>query len=538
MAPSRTIPAPARPRPRRRGDVAASFAALVVGAVLAAQARAVPAPAPCDDATFIRRATLDLVGRQPTPEELEGFLADKSAGKRSAAVERLLADPGWATNWARYVRDVILYRRTDDRAITMAKPLEAFLVSRLRDGASWNRIAREMITATGTPAEHGETAIIMAQMGETSDIAAEVSRVFLGIQIQCAQCHDHFTDRWKREQFHHFAAFFPRIAIVPRGEGVGADRFDVVSFDTAPRRRPGKNPDNPRRGDLEHEMPDKDDPSKPGKVMRPQFFLAGAGVPLGTPDQERRRAVARAITAADNPWFARAIVNRLWTELVGEGFYAGIDDLGPDREPREADTLERLCRDFVAAKHDLRALFRGIMATPAYQAESRSRGTADPAAATASCPQRLRADQLFAEILAALGVEEESIGGGGRGDAARPLVGGPRFLFAQVFGYDPSLPREEVVGSIPQALLLMNGAVLARAIDGDRRRSGLGRLLAEHPDDRSAADAIYVRVLARHATPVELKTCLDHVAATGDREEGFEDVFWALVNGPEFIHRK
>jgi hypothetical protein len=510
---------------------------LVVGVLAAAGAGAAPTPTACDDATFLRRATLDLAGRQPTPGELDAFLADDSAGKRAAAVERLLADPAWATTWARYFRDVILYRRTDERALAMAKPLEAFLADRLEDGAAWDRIARDMITASGAPAEHGETAIIMAQMGETADIAAEVSRVFLGIQIQCAQCHNHFTDRWKREQFHHFAAFFPRVAIAPRPDGKGLDRFEVVSFDSEPRRRRGKKPNDPRRGDLEHEMPDKDDPSRPGTVMRPEFFLAGAGVPLGTKDQERRRTVAHAVTDDDNPWFARAIVNRLWTELVGTGFYAGIDDLGPDREAREPDLLDGLCRDFAAAEHDLRAIFRAIMATPAYQAESHSRGTADAAATTASCPQRLRADQLFTQILAALDVDEAAIAG--RGTAAqRPAFGSPRALFTQVFGYDPSLPREEIVGSIPQALLLMNGPQLSRAIDGDRRGTALARLLAEHADDREAADAIYVRVLARHPSPDEMRTCLDHVAAAGDRAEAFEDVFWALVNGPEFIHRR
>ncbi len=530
MAPLPTSFAVVRRRPGVRGLALCLF----VAGVAATQVRgSMASPAPCDDATFLRRATLDLAGRQPTPAELEAFLADGADGKRAAAVERLLADPAWAAHWARYFRDVILFRRTDDRALAMAKPLETFLADRLRDGVGWDGIAREMITATGAPADHGETAIIMAQMGETSDIAAEVSRVFLGIQIQCAQCHDHFTDRWKRDQFHRYAAFFPRLAIAPR-QGQGLERFEVVSYDAEPRRPRGKNPDNPRRGDLEHEMPDKDDPSKPGTVMQPAFFLTAASVPLGTKDQERRGTVARAITADDNPWFARAIVNRLWTELVGVGFYAGIDDLGPDREPREADLLERLSRDFVAADHDLRALCRAIMATPAYEAPSRSRAARDGDPAMASCPQRLRADQLFTQILAALDVDEAAVGGA----AGRPRFGGPRGVFTQVFGYDPSLPREEIVGSIPQALALMNAEPLARALAGNRRGSPLGRLLADHPEDGAAADAIYVRVLARHPSPNELQTCLDHVAAAGDRAAGFEDVFWALLNSAEFIHRR
>jgi len=497
-------------------------------------AAAASVPAPCDDATFLRRSALDLVGRQPDPRDLEAFLADGAADKRARAIDGMLSEPAWAGTWARYFRDVILSRRADDRALAMAGSLETFLAERLRDDdASWARIAHAMITAVGPPSDRGETAIVMAQMGETADVAAEVSRVFLGIQIQCAQCHDHFTDRWRRRQFHEFAAFFPRIEIV-REEGMGLDRFRVASRDEGPRRQ--GQPAGPRRGRLEHAMPHLDDPSRPGTVMRPTFFLTGDTVPLGTPDLERRRAVADWITSADNPWFARAIVNRLWGELVGTGFYAGIDDIGPDREPREADELDRLCVEFVAAGHDLRVLFRSIMATPAYQSVARSR--AEPEAGlAASCPQRLRADQLFAQILAALDADEP-------GPRPAPRRGGGRMTFAprapfiQAFGYDPSLPRDEVAGSIPQSLLLMNSQPLARAIDAARPASALGRLLAEHADDRTLADAIYVRVLARHPSPEELAACLEHVREVGDRGPAFEDVFWALVNGPEFIHRK
>ena len=492
-----------------------------------------PAPPACDDATFLRRASLDLVGRQPPPAEVDAFLADRSPTKREDLIDDLLADPAWAATWGRYFRDVILYRRSDDRAIAMAPALETFFRERLQTGAAWDEIARDVITATGVPSEHGETAIIMAQMGETADIAAEISRVFTGVQIQCAQCHDHFTDRWKREQFHEFAAFFPRTAI-RRGPGAGIDRFEVVSFDRDPRKGRGKRPDNPRRGELEHEMPHIDDPSLPGTVMQPRFFIGGRGVPLGTPDRERRATAARLITSPDNSWFARAIVNRIWTELVGDGFYDGIDDLGPDREARSPELLEQFCEEFVATDHDLRSLFRAVMATPAYQSAARSRADATRPVGSASCPQRLRADQLFTQVLAAIGVEERQAAGRAGG---RRQMGVPRVIFNQTFGYDPGLPRDEISGSIPQALLLMNSQPLALAMDGDRRGTLLGRLLVELPDDRELADELHLRTLARHATPAEIAVCLDHVRDSGDRAAAFEDIFWALVNSAEFIHR-
>lgn len=514
--------------------------AVLLGAFLPLVATAAsPTPPPrCDDAIFLRRATLDLIGRQPTPDELDAFVASRSPSKRSDLVNRLLADPAWATNWSRYFRDVILYRRSDDRVILMAKSLETFFGGHLsKPVARWDDIAREMITALGDPMEHGETAIIMAQMGETSDITAEVSRVFTGIQIQCAQCHDHFSDRWKRNQFHELAAFFPRIEI-KRTNSDGPNQYEVVSRDLGRAGR-GMKPNNPRRGDLEHEMPDIDDPAKPGTVMQPKFFLTGYTLPLGTPDKERRETAARLITSEDNPWFARAIVNRVWTELVGDGFYDGIDDLGPDREPRFPEQLDELCRKFVTADHDLKSLFRAVMATHAYQAKARPRADASREIGGTSCPQRLRADQLFSQVILALGIDEEAIAarGGKQKGGARKLIGTPRGAFNQVFGYDPGLPRDEIAGSIPQALMLMNGKALAQALDGNRATL-LARLLREETDDRAVADELHVRTLARHATPAEITVCLAHVRATGDRAEAFEDIFWALINSAEFIYRK
>lgn len=530
---------------------AGRFLTALISACLIASAGAAPAgaadtvaPASSDE-VFFRRVHLDLVGRQPRPDEVATFVADPSSEKRALTVDRLLADPDWAKTQARYFRDVILYRRTDPRAAALAAPLEDWLVERLSGDASWDRIARDLITATGSPGEHGETAIVMAQMGETADIAAEVSRIFLGIQVQCAQCHDHTTDRWKREQFHEFAAFFPRIFIRPAG-GQGIDRFEVVSFDAEPRRQRGKNPDNPRRGDLEHVMPDRDDPSKPGTTVAPRFFLTGQSLPLGTRDQERRHAIADWITAPSNPWFARAIVNRLWAEWVGEGFYPTIDDIGPDREPFSRERLDDLAAGFTAHDSDLRWLSRAICTSPEYARESRSRASQEHEGFAAVCPQRLRADQLFTQLMDTLGANEARAGqqvrrrGGPLPEEAmqRLRIGTPRNRFTQVFGFDPSMPREEVVGSIPQALLLMNGPQLATAMSADRPGTLLSRLLRTEPDDAAVTRALYLRALAREPSEDELHTCLDHVAERGDRAEAFEDVFWALVNSAEYLYRR
>ena len=168
-----------------------------------------------DDATFLRRVWLDIVGDIPTPEHVTAFLLDPAPDKRERVVRELLDDPQYGQNWARYWRDVILLRRLEDRAAIVSNALVVSLTEKFNQNEPWDKIAAEFITATGDAKENGTTAIQLAQDGRTEETAAEMSRIFLGIQIQCCQCHDHPYDSWKREQFHEFAAFFPRIAVRP-----------------------------------------------------------------------------------------------------------------------------------------------------------------------------------------------------------------------------------------------------------------------------------------------------------------------------------
>ena len=238
-----------------------------------------------DDATFARRVWLDIVGDIPAPEELTAFLLDPAPDKRAQLVKKLLADPHYGLNWARYWRDVILFRALDDRSQLVANPLEADLGKWLNENRPWNQIATEFVTAHGDVREVGSTAIMMAQDGQTEEIAAEVSRIFLGVQIQCAQCHDHPYDRWKREQFHELAAFFPRVTVRPVRD-LTKRSFEVVGQDRFGRNGRAMNPAN--RATAEHMMPDLEDPQAPGTQMEPKFFLTSTTVPWGTTDEQRR----------------------------------------------------------------------------------------------------------------------------------------------------------------------------------------------------------------------------------------------------------
>ncbi|MBL8825867.1 MAG: DUF1553 domain-containing protein [Planctomycetaceae bacterium] len=483
------------------------------------------------DEVFLRRVYLDLVGELPSPSELTLFAFDPAADKRTKIVEKLLNDVRYGRNWARYWRDVIMYRRTEDRALLVAAPLEEYLTQQFNTNVGWDRIAQTFVEATGNVQEHGETAVIVAQMAEPVDVASEMSRIFLGVQIQCAQCHDHPTDRWKRQQFHEFAAFFPRISARPvliNGQPRG---IEIASADFGARR-----PGMMGRRDPEHYMPDLKDPSAKGTMVAPVFFATGRKLTTGKSDSERRDSLAEWLTARENTWFARAFVNRVWAELIGEGFYEPIDDLGPDRKPTAPQTMELLAREFVDHKHDVKWLYRTIMATETYQREARPRRLEHQPAFVANCAQRLRADQILDVLQGALGVELASIGG------TAPPIGplgrlGARFFFGQTFGYDPSVRRDEVTNTIPQALMLMNGGMLNDAIKARSPVTQLGRLVNQTPDDEELVVELYLRTLGREPNERELSASLTHVRQTKDRAEAYEDLLWALLNRTEFVYR-
>ncbi|MCI0357375.1 MAG: DUF1549 and DUF1553 domain-containing protein [Planctomycetaceae bacterium] len=487
------------------------------------------------DEIFLRRISLDLVGRVPTPEQIVAFVLDPSRDKRDKAVQKLLADSRYGENWGRYWRDVIMYRKTEERAQIIAGPLESYLVASLNENKPWSQVATDFITALGSAEENGAVGLIMAQQGQPEEVTAEVSRIFLGVQIQCAQCHDHPTDRWKREQFHELAAFFPRVAsrlILMQDRRT----TEVVANDSAIAGR-FRGPMNMRRfGTPEHHMPDLKDPQAQGTLMTPVLFATGQKLDLGTKDAERRGSLAKWITAKDNPYFAKAFVNRMWSELCGEGFYEPVDDMGPDRHATAPQTLDYLAGQFAASGYDVKWLLRTIMATEMYQLPSAPRRGPEEPPFQAAVAQRLRADQLLDNLLHVLEASEPAAIGPGRPGGGLYRGFGQRGQFNAAFGYDPSQRRDEIAGSIPQALAMMNSPMINGAMRGTGQTM-LARLLAEIKDDKGLVQELYLKTLAREPSQSELTTCLLFVKQVDNRTEAFEDILWGLVNSTEFLHR-
>ena len=550
-----------------------------------------PAP-PCSDEDFLRRAAFDLAGRPPKPDGVVKFLAWKEPAKRAEAVGLLLEGDEWAANQARYWRDVIFQRATNGRAQLAESTFEDWLAGRLAGGAGWDEIATDLLTATGDIRENGATGLIFAHDGDPAELAGEVSRVFLGVQIGCANCHDHPYDKWTRDDFHALAAYFPRVRVrriptpPPTAEIVSFDfaraanaelfrrnpefvfrRFDkdgdgkitrpesagtdigrafaamllygdkdgdgAISLDEMKTLRP---PSQGRNEKMEYFKPDLSDPASEGTLVRPALFATGAKTEIGTADVVRRRALAAAITDPGNPWFARAVVNRVWNELVGSGFYMPVDDLGPGREAVCPDVLELLCDGFVASGHDLKWLLATVANTQAYQ-RSLGTGSADAAPFAAASPTRLRGDQVYSALIQIVGEPSpsrfpmlERLGAGRRPNLT------PRQQVAELFGTDPSTPLGEVTGDVPQSLFLMNGPL----VQGRMKATGgpLGEIVNASDDPAEVVDRLYLLALSRRPTADDRKRALAYVAAAPSRREAYEDLLWAIVNSAEFVTRR
>ena len=488
-----------------------------------------PAPRTTDE-EFIRRLTLDLTGRLPTPAEITEFLADKNPSKRARLIDTLLDSDDFAKHWALYFRDVITSRTTDQRARLFVPHFEKWLTGQLKANTSWAAITRAILTASGTVRvddvdKNGQAFFLSSRFGPDAapELAAETSRIFLGIQIQCAQCHDHPSDVWKRRQFHEFAAFFVRVKDKPIREDMKLAGQELVSLPFA-----------------EHKMPGKDDPKK-GTPVSPRFIDGKApkskSFRLTPTDMERRQALAEYITSRDDPWFAGAFANRIWGELMGQSFYMPIDDMGPQKDAVMPEVLARVAAAFRGSDYDIKGLFRAILNSQTYQRRIRP-GEFDHLLFAASNPTRLSADALWQMLVDILGPLTPP-GAGPPMKKAGPFARlvGPEGVFKQDFSFDPSTKSDEVEGSISQALFMMNNPLLNQKLQA-RGTNLLAHVLSTYSQDDEALSALYLRTLARRPTDREAARCKNHIRSATSRAEAYEDILWALLNSTEFQSKR
>lgn len=489
------------------------------------------------DEQFIRRVSLDLTGQLPAPDEITAFVENVDSDKRPQLIDKLLESDAWARHWARFWRDVVSARITNRRSMGLTRSFEEWLFEQFRDDRNWGEITRDILTAEGElrfsssvstnsalvkkpnwqprpNTKGGELFFLVAHdTDEAEERAAETSRVFLGIQIQCAQCHDHFTEPWKREQFHELAAYFSRIKYQQLFD---AKKLTGVQLVTQP--------------DREHKMVSLADPES-SSIIHPRF-LNGHTPDRNLSDHERRQALADVIVDRQNYWFAAAWVNRIWRELMGQSFYENVDDLGPRKEVIFPEVLTRLTGAFRGTDYDMKAMFRAIANSETYQ---RRLGAGDLSAGhsslAAACPAPLRADVLWdslEHVFGSLGSSQFHTRGGKRFNVS--ILEGK---FKAEFDFDPAIKHDDVDGTIPQSLFLMNNPDINKRIKATRTNF-LGLINKNFPDDADAVTEIYRHVLARTPTDRELTRCRTYITNSAERVEAFEDILWALINSTEF----
>jgi hypothetical protein len=467
-----------------------------------------------DDIQFLRRVSLDLVGRQPSLEEFQLYLKDQKPNRRGRAVDRLLASPDFGRNWGNFWSDVIGSRQEEPQLTFLNyETFRGWLADRFNAGTGWDEIVFQMLTAVGTVGENPQGAFVGFHQGEPNKIAGETTRVFLSVKIACAQCHDHPFIEMPQETFHGFAAFFARTKVkLPWND---SDGIEISSSDKD-----------------EHKMPGSKD-------MTPPMIFGVNPQELGLDDLDRRERLAKWVVSGENPYFARAFVNHVWARLMGRGFYDPVDDMGEMADARLTELHQALADHFAASEFDARALFRVIVASQIYQQADREVPDVK-IPFTGATPKKLRGDEVFDSLATAIGLPNL------KGEQPKetsdtrfpPPPKSTRDLVNEAFGYDPSFQDSLINRTMKQAMLMMNNEQLLKQLEASAgSETMLAKLLKAEPDNAQVTDVLYARVLARRPNEREREIVEYHLKNSGSRESAFEDLLWSLVNTAEFTTR-
>jgi Protein of unknown function (DUF1553)/Protein of unknown function (DUF1549) len=467
------------------------------------------------DATFLRRAYLDVLGRLPTLDETRAFLDDRAAEKRSKLVDYLLRQPEYADYWANKWADLL--RPNPYRAgIKATYNLDAWLRQSFRENKPYNQFAREIVTAQGSTFRNG-AAVVFRDRREPDEITTMMSQLFLGIRLDCARCHHHPFEIWSQDDFYSLASYFARIG--RKGQGVSppiSGGEEIIFTGT--------------RGEVKHPLT--------GQVMTPRP-LFGKAKPIEG-DMDPREVFAEWMLADDNPYFARVIVNRVWADLMGRGIVDPIDDLRATNPPSNGPLLDALAQDFRKQGYDLKKLIRTMMTSYVYGLSSRpnERNAADTRNYSRHYRQRLRAEVLLDAVCDITQVPEtfSAMPPGAR--AMQLWTFRSQSVFLDSFGrpdpnQDPPCERTTET-TVVQALHLMNSPNLHRKVTSDSGRAAT--LAAKTKSDDEIIDELYLLCYSRLPDETERTLCRKAFAQVGfTRRQVTEDILWALLNTPEFF---
>ena len=469
------------------------------------------------DMEYIRRVYLDIVGHIPPLEELESFLKNKDRNKRSTIVNQLMETDGYIHYWSDIWTNLLVGR--DPPRAASREHLTAWVSDSLSTGQSYDQFVYDLVSATGEREENGAVNFLLSHLNDQATPAtAKISQLFLGMRLQCTQCHDHPFNQWKQDQFWQLNAFFRQTRQTREGD-------DET---------------------LKVKLLNSDDPS-PVYFERRSGLMSVAFPTLfdGTliedfSDTNRRRALALFLIKPENRWLSEALVNRMWGHFFGYGFTHPMDDMGPHNRPTHPEVLRQLAVDFVQSNFDVKHLIRTITSTEAYHRSSviyRGNERDNPASWSAPSFSRMyvkqmTAEQLYRSLIIATQADQAGAKNNKDADARRD-----RWLkqFVVTFGTDENDETTTFDGTIPQALMMMNGDLMQKAVGVDPG-SLLVQILQENTSDAEKIRRLYLVALCRYPSLQELNGLKRVVSTTNSpRLIAFQDLFWALLNSNEFM---
>jgi hypothetical protein len=498
---------------RARSEDAQALATRIDQLVTARWAAKHVVPAsPAEDAEFLRRVYLDIAGRVPRVSEVRDFLDDSRADKRRRLVERLLASPNYVNNFGKLWADLLLSQGNQEQLGYLKPAFEGWLRKQLQADTPYDKLVRDILTGPVGynnigKRDTGALAYYRANELKPENLAASTSRLFLGVKLECAQCHNHPFAKWSRKQFWQFAAFFAGVQS-PNGGGV----FGSV-VERKDRRR------------LKIAGTDKMVEARFLDDRKPDWKKVGSA----------RVALADWVTSPNNPYFTRNIANRVWAHFFGVGIVDPIDNFDPTNPASNPDLLDELTRELVEHRYDVKFLIRAVTASRTYQLSSAVShpSQADPRLFARMSVKGLTAEQLFDSLATATGYHDG-------GDNPRVGFIGGRSVRGEFLTKFASKDRPtETQTTILQALALMNGQFTAAATSLERSETLAA--VADAPFLDSTArrvEVLFLATLAREPRPAELERFVKYVdrkRAGGNQKAALADVFWALLNSTEFI---
>jgi hypothetical protein len=475
------------------------------------------------DEEFLRRAYLDIIGRIPSVQEAQAFLQTREPDRREKLVDYLLEHPDYSKNFATQWTVLLIGRGNQGRMVDR-EALTGWLRKQFSSNRPWNEVVYDLVTATGSNKANGAVNYVLAHLeSDAVPLTSRTTRLFLGQQIQCTQCHDHKTNHWKQGDFWSINAFFKGIRAEQK---TAMNATGLESYDHTELR------DEPTTAFARFD--------KPNGLVAVAFpkYLDGTKIDPGT-GVIRRVELAKMMVDSKKDDVARAQVNRIWAHFMGRGFVNPVDDMGPHNPPVQLELFDALTKKFRESGYDLKQLIRWITASRAYHASSvrMTKGSAKDQDEGLFYQMELRPmtpEQLFDSLLTATHAHRAGHGSDSDRKRAEWLR---QFLFT--FGNDEGEETTSFQGTIPQSLMMMNGELMRDAIS-IKPGSFLSEALAHaqqqsHDPGAFLVNEVYLAALSRYPTRAELRMAEHYLMTSPDALGVIQDLFWALLNSNEFI---